>query len=93
MKFEKLNEGGAARADGTAVQIVAPETIEYRRSGRTAYLNLDYNPRARIAHVDTEGAAWSNGAARTPLTTDERAALVDDMTEALAVLTGQFLVR
>lgn len=51
MQFQKVNEGGAERADGISVQIKHPEYLEYRAGEKMVEVTLDFEQAARRANV------------------------------------------
>lgn len=93
MRFEKVNEGGAERADGVSVQIKHPEYLEYRAGSKMLEVTVDFNKTNRQINVYASSAgAWTSPAGQA-LTADEKAKLRRDLEEALALLPGSFVVR
>ncbi len=94
MHFIKVNPGGVRREDGVSIQVKHHDYLEYRNQVGMVKISVDYDPETREINVyASQVTDWEtlNGSETIPFT--ERAQIVLDLKDGLALLKGKFVVH
>lgn len=81
--LKKINEGGV-EGPNFMIQIMDPETLLYRTIDKTIEVSLDYEPSKRVVYIY---ASEVNALER-----NEKIIMIDNLKQAIKLLTGNFQV-
>ncbi len=94
MKFYKINAGGVARDDGIEIQIKHADYLEYCDGEKSTEISIGFDPATKQIFVyGTEVENWSKPIQGMKISSVEKAAILENLSEGLLLLNGKFIVQ
>jgi len=91
--LKKINEGGVASDNGFSIQIIGSEILEYKCNNDIVRIDMGYDPKKRIIYIYAgDITQWSSSSTQSLIADDKRRIIVNNIKEAVRLLTGNFKV-
>lgn len=90
--MKKINEGGVSD-NSFSIQIIGPECIEYSSNNKIIKIDMGYEPRKRKIYIyASDITRWTSSNNQILISNDEKKCIINNIKEAVKLLTGNFEV-
>ena len=91
--LKKINEGGVESSQGFSIQITGPEVIKYIYKSYSVELEINHDSKSRKAYIYASDINdWYQGAKRIHMSPADKHSMIQNIKEAVKLLTGDFEV-